>query len=402
MRYHLSESEAALFPKEYLCKLNHDKNQLVIGLPKEEPDFEKRLALTPEAVQILVEAGHSVIVETEAGLGINYADNKFSEAGAQIVPGKAEVFQADIVMKIKPPTPREVDLLKEDATLFSLLQLANFSSKSIEKLIKKRVNAVAYELMADSKLSFPVVNSLCEIEGSAAILIAAELLSNESGGKGILLGGLPGVSPTEVVILGAGIAGAVAARAAFALGASVKVFDNDISKLRDMQRNLGRTLYTSTFHPSVLKNILRTADVVIGTLRHMNGKKRFLVTEDYVREMKKGAVIIDLSVDQGGCFETSECDFSKNGSIFEKFGVLHYCVPNISSRVSRTASIALSNIFVPLILDIGDLGGINEKIKFDIGFRHGVYVYKGKLVNTPLGNHFNLPAHDIGLFLSAF
>lgn len=402
MRFRISESESALFPKECLCKLNHDKKGLTIGLPKEEYEYEKRLALTPESVQLLVEAGHTVIVESEAGLGINYSDAKFSEAGAVIVQSKAEVFEADIVMKLKPPTPKEVDLLKENATLFSLLQLANYSPKSIEKLLKKRVNAVAYEMMADSKLSFPVVNSISEIEGSAAILIAAELLSNESGGKGILLGGLAGVSPTEVVILGAGIAGSVAARAAVALGASVKVFDNDISKLRDIQRNLGRTLYTSTFHPSVLKNILKSADVVIGTLRFINGSKGFIVTEDYVREMKKGAVIIDLSVDQGGCFETSECDFSKNGSIFEKFGVLHYCVPNISSRVSRTASIALSNIFVPLLLDIGEVGGIIDKIKIDLGFRHGVYVYNGKLVNTPLGHHFNLPAHDIGLFLSAF
>lgn len=397
-----TESEVALFPKECLAKLSSDKTQLTIGLPKENQQFEKRLALTPEAVQILVDAGHIVKIESEAGLGINYSDFKFRKAGAEIITNKTEIYHCDVVMKIMPPLPEEVDLLRDNTTLFSLLQLANFSHISIHKLLKKRINVIAYELIADHTKSFPVVNSLCEIEGSAAIQIAAELMSNSNGGKGILLGGLPGVSPTEVVILGAGVAGAVAARAAIALGSLVKVFDDDINKLRDIQSILGRTIYTSTFHPSVLNNVLKSADVVIGTLRYINGNKRFIVSEGFVKSMKKGAVIIDLSVDQGGCFETSKCDFNSGGSIFEKYGVLHYCVPNISSRVARTASIALSNIFVPMLLNISESGGVGEIIKHNSGFRQGVYIYQGKLVNTPIGHYLNLPANDINLFLSAF
>ncbi len=402
MNYKFTESEVALFPKECLCKLSRNKSSLVIGLPCENQEFEKRLALTPEAVRILVDAGHTVVIQEEAGLGINYTDNKFSESGATIVKTKKEVFQADFIMKIMPPTSQEVDLMKDNSTLFSLLQLVNFPKKVLNKILKKKINAVAYELLRDASKSFPVVNSMCEIEGSTAIHIAAELMSNSNGGKGILLGGLAGVTPTEVVILGAGIAGTVAARAAVALGALVKVFDDDINKLRDIQFTLGRTLYTSTFHPSVLGNVLRTADVVIGTLRFINGTKHYRVSEEFIKIMKKGAVIIDLSVDQGGCFDTSECNFDKNGSVFEKYGVLHYCVPNVSSRVARTASIALSNIFVPMLSDIGDLGGIKEMIKNDVGFRHGVYIYQGKLVNTSIGDYFNEPAHDINLFLSAF
>jgi alanine dehydrogenase len=402
MNYKFTESEVALFPKECLCKLSRNKSSLVIGLPCENQQFEKRLALTPEAVRILVDAGHTVVIQEEAGLGINYTDNKFSESGATIVKTKKEVFQADFIMKIMPPSSQEVDLMKDNSTLFSLLQLVNFPKKVLNKILKKKINAVAYELLRDASKSFPVVNSMCEIEGSTAIHIAAELMSNSNGGKGILLGGLAGVTPTEVVILGAGIAGTVAARAAVALGALVKVFDDDINKLRDIQFTLGRTLYTSTFHPSVLGNVLRTADVVIGTLRFINGTKHYRVSEEFIKIMKKGAVIIDLSVDQGGCFDTSECNFDKNGSVFEKYGVLHYCVPNVSSRVARTASIALSNIFVPMLSDIGDLGGIKEMIKNDAGFRHGVYIYQGKLVNTSIGDYFNEPAHDINLLLSAF
>lgn len=398
----LHESEIALFPKECLGKLSSDKTQLSIGIPIENQEFEKRIALTPEAVQLLVDAGHTVKIESEAGLGINYSDYKFRKAGAEIINNKSEIYQCDIVMKIMPPLPEEVDLLKENATLFSLLQLANFSHVSIHKLLKKRVNVISYELISDAAKSYPVVNSLCEIEGSAAIQIAAELMSNTNGGKGILLGGLPGVSPTEVVILGAGVAGTVAARAAIALGALVKVFDDDINKLREIQSILGRTIYTSTFHPSVLNNVLKTADVVIATLRYINGNKRFIVAEGDVKSMKKGSVIIDLSVDQGGCFETSSCNFNTGGSIYEKFGVLHYCVPNISSRVARTASIALSNIFVPMLLDISESGGVGEMIKNNSGFRQGVYIYQGKMVNSAIGHYLNVPANDINLFLSAF
>lgn len=390
-----------LQPEE--CLLHEIKNNkhLVFGIPKENQEIETRLPLTPEAVSILVEEGHEVLIETGAGLGMNYTDMRYSEAGATVVETAEDAFSADIVFKIAPPTPEEVALMNDRSALFSMLQLSLFSKESIQLMMKKKIMAVSYELIKDEQRNFPVMSSISEIEGSTAISIAAQYMSNENGGKGLLLGGIAGVSATEVLILGAGIAGSAAARTAMALGAQVKIFDHDINKLRKLQQQLGQHVFTSVIHPRVLFKALAGADAVIGTLRYINGSERFMVSEDLVRTMKKGSVIIDLSVDQGGCFETSECR-NINNPAYERCGVIHYCVPNISSRVGRTASMALSNIFTPMALKIAAAGNVRLTASEDSGFRNGVYLYNGILVNKLIGNHFNLPSNDIGLLMAGF
>jgi alanine dehydrogenase len=386
------------YSEECLLREISEQQRLTIGIPCENAKLETRLALTPEGVSIVVEEGHTVLVERGAGVPMSYSDLQYSEAGAKIVDSSEEVFAADIVLKIAPPTVAEIALVKPRATVLSMLQISTLSADCIKLMMKKKITAIAYELLKDEQKNFPVVSSISEIEGISAISVAMELMSNERGGKGLLLGGVPGVQPSEIVILGAGISGIVAARTALALGATVKIFDHDIAKLRKIHSRLGQHVYTSVIHPAVLIRALSTADAVIANLRYINGSERFMVSEDLVKKMKRGAVIVDLSVDQGGCFETSECRTLQN-PVFEPFGVIHYCVPNISARVARTSSMVLSNIFAPMLLKVADLGGISAIINENYGFRNGVYLYDGILVNHLVGAHYNLSANDLGLLL---
>lgn len=396
------QGQGVYIPQELLKELSKVNNRLLIGIPCERVEDERRLALTPEAVDMLTDRGHHVLVETGAGLGINYSDNHYSEAGAEIVATPAEVYQADVILKILPPLAAEVAMMKQRATLFSTVQFNVFSQEAFELMMAKRITAIAYELLADETQCCPVLNVISEIEGTASISIASELLSNTQGGKGILLGGIPGVSPTEVVIIGAGNAGTVAARAAMALGASVKVFDDDINKLRTIQQVLGQGLFTSTFHPNVLQNAFRSADVVIGAMRYINSRHRYIIAEDMIRTMKRGALVIDLRINQGGCFETTCCLCPSDPAIFEQYGVLHYCKQNISNYVARTTSMALSNIFVPMLFQLGDAGAVQGMVKSDPGFKSGVYMYCGKPVNNYVSNRFGLSSNNIDLYLSAF
>lgn len=396
------QGQGAYIPQELLKELSKAGNRLLIGIPCERVEGERRLALTPEAVDMLTGRGHRVLVEAGAGLGINYSDNHYAEAGAEIVATPAEVYQADIILKILPPFTAEVMMMKPRTTLFSTVQFNNFPHEAFELMMAKRITAIAYELMADDRQRCPVLNVISEIEGTTSITIASELLSNTQGGKGILLGGIPGVSPTEVVIIGAGNAGTVATRAAMALGASVKVFDDDINKLRTIQQVLGQGLFTSTFHPNVLQNAFRSADVVIGAMRYINTRHRYIIAEDMIRIMKRGALVIDLRVNQGGCFETTCCLSPSDPAVFEQYGVLHYCRQNISNRVARTTSMALSNIFVPMLFQLGEAGAVPGMVKSDPGFKNGVYMYCGKPVNNYVSNRFGLSSNNIDLYLSAF
>lgn len=393
--------KTVLFPEESLLREVFSNNHLTIGLPRENPKLETRLGLTPEGVSIVVEEGHTVILERGAGLSMNYSDLQYSEAGAVIVDSPTEVFAADIVLKIAPPTLEELTLMKNGSSIFSMLQLSNMKTESIKMMLSKKMNAIGYELIKDEQKAFPVVNTISEVEGCTAIAVASELMSNASGGKGILLGGVAGLSPTEVVILGAGLAGSVAARSALALGAQVKIFDHDINKLRRVQHYLGQQVFTSVIHPSVLFKALSSADAVIGNLRYINGSERFMVSEELVKTMKQGAIIIDLSVDQGGCFETSECRTLSN-PVFEKHGIIHYCVPNISGRVARTSSMVLSNIFSTILLKIANSGNVKQAVIESTGFRNGVYVYEGLLVNRLIASYFGLPYNEIELFLPGY
>ena len=389
--------------RELLLKAEKQKTSLVIGVPKENQEVERRLALTPETVSLLVSSGHRVLLEAGAGHAINYSDSYYAESGAEIVGTAMEAFQADLILKVLPPTLEEVLMMRQRSTVFSFLYLHRLSTPLLELMSEKKINAMAYELICDDSGVSPFVTSVSEIEGACSITLAAELLSNVHGGKGILLGGIPGISPTEVVIIGAGVAGTMAARAALAMGASVKVFDDDISKLRAIRHELGGALFTSTLQPNVLRNVFRSADVVIGAMQYINKTNFYRISEDLIREMKRGALVIDLRMAQGGCFETTmEACLPSHPAIFEKFGVLHFCEMSLSSRVARTASIALSNIFISLFTSMGDCGGVDHFARFDRGFASGFYLYAGKMVNSYVANHFNFPVSDIGLFLHGY
>ncbi|MFA7493639.1 MAG: alanine dehydrogenase [Proteiniphilum sp.] len=376
---------------------------LVIGVPKEDQKHEKRVPLTPETVSLLVESGYRVLLQAGAGLSINYTDSYYAESGAEIVETPEEIFQADLILKILPPTLEEVRMMRPRATVYSFLHIHKITLPLLELMSEKRINALAYDLLYDDMGISPFVTSISEIEGTYSITLAAELLSNAHGGKGILLGGIPGISPTEVVVIGAGVGGTMAARAALAMGASVKVFDNDVAKLRTIRHELGNLVFTSTLQPNVLRNVFRSADVVIGAMQYINKTHFYRISSDLIREMKQGAIIIDVRMAQGGCFETTmEACLPGHPAIFEKFNVLHFCEISLSSRVARTASIALSNIFVSLFSAMADCGGVDHFARFDRGFAAGFYLYAGKMVNRYLGNHFNIPVTDIALFLPGY
>jgi alanine dehydrogenase len=391
-------AHGGLMPQEEMLEIAKRKGNLNIGIPRETSFQERRVALVPEAVSLLVSNGHQVKIETKSGEGANFSDNEYSEAGAQICYDPKEIFSCDIIFKVAPPSEEEVELMPGGQTLISALQLSIQPKVILQKLMEKKITAIAWDYIKDEEGVFPVVRTMGEIAGTTSILIAGELLSSFSSGKGIMLGGIAGVTPTEVVVIGAGTVGEFATRAALGLGASVKVFDNSLYKLRRLQNDLGQRVYTSILNPKVLAKSLKRADVVIGALRGSSGRTPCVVTDEMIQSMKQGSVVVDVSIDQGGCFETSRVT-NHNEPVFTAHGVVHYCVPNIASRVSRTASFALSNIFSPVLLEMGDHGGSRELIKNNQGFRSGVYMYKGTLTSEVLGKVFNLSFKDIELLI---
>ena len=390
--------QGSLLPQEEMLEIGKKKGSLFIGIPKEVSFQERRVALVPEAVSLLVANGHRVKIESKSGLASNFSDNEYSEAGAEIVHDTKEIYACDIIFKVAPPSEEEVDMMKGNQTLISALQISIQPKVILQKLQAKKITAIAWDYIQDESGVYPVVRTMGEIAGTTSILVAGELLSSFSSGKGIMLGGLAGVQPTEVVIIGAGTVAEFATRAALGLGASVKVFDNSLSKLRRLQNDIGVRVYTSVLQPKVLAKSLKRADVVIGAIRAPLGKTPCIVTEEMIQSMKPGSVVVDISIDQGGCFETSRVT-NHNEPTFVEHGVVHYCVPNIASRVSRTASFALSNIFSPILLDMGNHGGCKGLIKHHVGFRSGVYMYKGTLTSEVLGKVFNLNYKDIELLI---
>lgn len=387
-----------LLPQEEMLEVARKKGSLNIGIPKETSFQERRVALVPETVSLLVANGHHVKIETNAGVGANFSDREYSEAGAEICQSPSDIYECNIVFKVTPPSDEEVELMPGGQTLISALQISIQPKEVLTKLIRKKITAIAWDYIRDEDGVFSLVRTVGEIAGNTSILIAGELISSFSSGKGMMLGGIAGVQPTEVVIIGAGTVGEFATRAALGLGASVKVFDNRLSKLRRLQNNIGKRVYTSIIQPKVLAKAIKRADIVIGALRSNVGKTPCVVTEMMIQDMKSGSVIVDVSIDQGGCFETSKIT-NHDDPTFIKYGVTHYCVPNIASRVSRTASFAISNIFSPLLLEMGDCGGVVELIRSNKGFRNGVYIYKGILTNEVLGKVFDLNYKDINLIL---
>ena len=390
-----------LMPQAETLEVGTRKKQLKIGIPSEDHSVESRVPLTPEAVEILTGQDHEVIIESGAGNAANYSDNDYSERGGIIGQSRKEVFSScDILLKISPPTLEELGWMKERQTLISSFQPSiQRDDKYIRELMRKRVTAISFEMIQDEHKCYPAVRSMSAIAGTTSILIAAEYLSNVREGKGVMLGGVTGITPTEVIILGAGTAAEYAVRAAMGLGSEIKVFDHSIHRLRRLQNAVGQMVSTSIYHPKVILKAMRSADVVIGAIRQGEDHQSFFITEEMVKQMKKGSVIIDISIDRGGCIETSELR-TQLDPVFVKHGVIHYCVPNIPSRVARTASIAISNVFTPVILGMGIYGGDGKHLREDIGLRHGVYIYKGILTNAMIGRKFGIPSKDINLLMA--
>ncbi|MBS1544577.1 MAG: alanine dehydrogenase [Bacteroidetes bacterium] len=393
-------AKASLSPQEQLVKVKTGKNSFFIGLPREISLQENRICLTPDAVALLVSQGHEVWVETQAGAGSKFPDRQFSEAGAKIVYSPEEVYKAEIILKIEPPTLEEMVYFRPGQVLISALQVGHLEKRFIDALLQKRVTALAWEYIEDKVGGMPIIRSMSEIAGSTVMLIAAEYLSSIHKGKGIILGGITGVPPTKVVIIGAGTVAEYAARAALSLGAEIQVYDNHLYKLRRIKHTLGHQFYTSTIDTSTLGASLKSADVVIGALRAEKGRARHVVSEEMVSHMKPDSLIIDLSIDQGGCIATSEIT-THSRPVFRKHDVIHYCVPNVASRVAHTATTALSNIFTPTILRAAEEGGVEEMIFSHTWFMKGVYTYKGNLTNESVGRKFGLKYRNIELLLAA-
>ena len=392
--------QTALYPQEQVAAIAKGNKTLFIGLPKEISLQENRIALTPDSVALIVRNGHEVLVESGAGLNANFSDNAYSEAGAQIVYSAKEVFVADVILKIEPLIDSEFELVKTGSTVISALHLPNRTEHYFRKMNELKVTGIGFELIKDKDGGLPVTRAMSEIAGSTVMLIAAEYLSSVKDGKGIILGGITGVPPTKVVILGAGTVAEYAARAAIGLGAEIKIFDREVYRLQRIKYAIGHNIYTSIIDSDTLSDAIKRADVVIGALRSNEGRSPCVVTEEMIARMEENSIVIDVCIDQGGCFETSRMTNHKD-PVYKYHGVIHYCVPNIASRVAATASIALSNIFTPFLLKSGTLGGLEEMIFADKDFMKGVYTYKGSLSHLGIAQTFGMRYKDLSLLMAA-
>lgn len=396
----ISIPQSLLQTQEQLMPVEQKKSGLYIGIPKETTLQENRVALTPSSILTLTGRGHRIVVETGAGQQSNFTDHEFSEAGAEIAYTMEKVYQADVIIKVAPPTLDEIDYFHPHQIIISPLQAPIITEEYVNKLRQKRVIALAMEYIKDDVGSYPIVRIMSEIAGLSAMLTAAELLSTARGGIGVLLGGVAGVPPAKVVILGAGVVAEFATRVALGLGAEVRIFDNNIYKLMRLQNQVGRQLYTSALDPTVLMRELITADAVIGAIHSGSGRAPVIVNEDMVRKMKPGSVIIDVSIDQGGCFETSKIT-SHEKPTFRFHDVIHYCVPNIASRVPRTASTAISNIMTSFLLRSEQYGSLYNLLISSQGLMHGIYVFKGSLTNQYLSERFKMRYTSIELLITS-
>jgi len=393
-------SKTMLMPQEEMLEEKKRGQKIKIGIPSDFSKVEYRVPLTPQAVDLLVSYGHEILMETNAGKSASYSDKAYREAGAAIVENRAEIFQCDIILRISPFSSEEIDLLRGNQVIISSMQPHAHCRESIQKLMQKKVTAIAFEYLENEDGFMPFVHQMSQIAGVTSITIASEYLSKSRNGKGVLFGEVTGVTPAELVIIGTSTAAEYAARAAIGLGIFVKVFDTSVYELSKLEEKLGRRIFTSVFYPKVLRKALISADVVIGAMP-FNTALKFKVSEELVKQMKEGSVIIDLNVSQGGCFETSECTDFLNPTIV-KHGVVHYCVPNSPALVARTASISMSNILIPVLLSISDDGGVNNYIITSKGFRKGVYIYHGILTNRDIGKLFNIDSKEIDLLLAIY
>lgn len=390
----------SLSPQEQLVEVITNKFRLSIGIPKENSFQENRISLTPKSVEVLVNRGHYIIVETNAGEAAHFYDTDFSEAGAEIGYSHEDVFKCDIIIKAAPLTEDELKLLHHNQIIISPIHLPTMDELHIRSMMDKKITALAYEWIKDDDGTFPIVRSMSEIAGNTSILLAAYYLGNLRLGKGILLGGMTGIPPANIVILGAGTVGEYAARTALGLGAEVKIFDNSIYKLKRLQSNIGHRVYTSIILQDILTEALQNADVAVGAIHSIDGRAPIIVTEEMVQKMKAGSVIIDVSIDQGGCFETSELT-NHERPYFKKYDVIHHCVPNMASRVPRTASVAISNVLTPALIEAGNAGGFDKLIQQHANLRNGVYMFKGSTTNKHIADKFGVKFMDLDLLFAS-
>lgn len=396
----LSQSIAMKTLEQSLMKTEHHVS-LKIGIPKEISNEERRLCLTPAGVAVLVANGHEVTVEKGAGSYANFSDQEYSESGAQIAYSPEELYKkSELILKVSPPINEELEWLQPKQILISALHLGNLNEGYFNILVNKEITAIGFEFIQGADHVFPIVRMMHEITGSLAIQVASHYLESASGGTGMLLGGISGIPPATVIILGAGIIGEYAARTAIGYGAQVFVLDNDLSALRRLEGALDRRIHTAMANYQYLVSSIQHADVVIGAAMHEGNRAPCMLTEAMVMNMKAGSVIVDTVIDQGGCIETSQAT-SHSRPTFVKHDVIHYCVPNIPSNVARTATYALNNVLVPYMLKVGDLGGIKEAMWHNLSLRNGTYAYKKHLTKKSLSKQFNLPYRDIEMLIAS-
>lgn len=375
--------------------------QLKIGVPKENAHHERRVPLTPGAVGVLVAAGHAVFVEKDAGQGAQFTDREYTEAGATLVYTQAEVYQrADLIVKVAPLSMAELELMRPRQTLISAVHIGGLRPDYLRGLMEKHITAIGFEFLSGPDGSNPIMRLLSEIAGVSAIHIASELLTNYHGGQGLLLGGVTGVPPAVVTIVGAGTVGYHAAQTAIGLGALVKVLDDEVYRLKRLEARLGQKIFTAVTQADYLSEAVRSADVLIGAAYRVGARSPIVVSEDLVSTMREGSVVVDVSIDQGGCIETSRPTTHEQPT-YEYNGVIHYCVPNIASRVARTASASISNILGPMIARIGEAGGVRNLMAINRSFKKGIYVYHKHITQRPIATMFNLDFMDIDLLYAA-
>ncbi len=391
---HRMMQETSIQPKEQLIPIDQQEKKLEIGIPKEITYQENRIPLTPLSLKLLKQYGFSFKIESGAGANAHFSDMDYSEAGAEIVDHSKAIYACETILKIDPPTFEEIKLMKEGQNIISAIQLAHLDKKCLQLMMKKKINALAYEFIEDDSGGFPFIQTMSEIAGKAAVFIAAEYLTNQKFGKGELLGGISGVHPTQMVIIGAGTVAEYVAKIATSMGVMVSIFDHSVHRLKRIEQRLDNRIHTSTLIPELLAKSLEGADIAIGAMASRKGESPCVVSDEMIQKMKAKALIIDVAIDRGGNFSTSKIT-NHLEPVFEKYDVVHYCVPNIPSRVARTASYALSNLFSGLFLEWSKYGNLAAYISQESGMRKGVYLYKGQLTNEILSKKFDLSFKEI-------
>jgi len=394
-------SERVLVPLERPLALREQHRSLRIGIPKEVSNEERRVALAPYGAGLLVAAGHQVSVERGAGEEAHFNDAEYADVGVDLVDEPADVYaRSEVIVKVFPPTDGEVGFMQEGQILISALHLGGITPEFLRRLMALRVTGIGFEFIAEPDGSFPIVRMMHEISGSMSVQVAARLLESSEGGQGVMLGGISGVPPATVVILGAGVVGEWAARTALGYGAQVIVLDSDLGALRSLEHYLGRRVTTAVANVPYVTQAVRRADVVIGAMMKVGQRSPMLVSREMVASMRAGSVIVDLVTDQGGCIETSR-PTSFSDPTFVEEGVLHYCVPNMPSNAARTATFALTNVLVPYVMDIGESGSINDALWTNTSLRAGTYVYRRHLTKKSLAALFGMPHRDIELLIAS-